>query len=204
MESATSEQQSQLISSFVEIAVGYTEEIAIQFLKATSWQLEDAINLFLISRRNPNQAMYCQEEQIPLPLPSMKDTLYDSSMCHTSVSIRPEEIWNSTPEEPSVSRLSSLYRPPPNLIFNGSFEDAKATSSRDDLWLLVNLQSTTEFASHVLNRDLWSNDDVSQVIEFSFILWQVYDHTNEGQKISTFYNINSAPPVVLLIDPITG
>ncbi|CAL9225292.1 unnamed protein product [Arabidopsis halleri] len=178
MESATSaHQQLQLISSFLDITVGQSAEIALQFLKATNWHLEDAINLFLIARRNPNQ------DQVPLPLPSMMDTLYDSSMCHnTSVSVSPEDIWDSTSEESesdsrldstseeseSYSRLSSLYRPPPSLFFHGSFEDAKATSSREDLWLLV------------------------------------YDHTNEGQKISTFYKIDSAPPVVLLIDPITG
>ncbi|XP_020875215.1 putative plant UBX domain-containing protein 14 [Arabidopsis lyrata subsp. lyrata] len=200
MESATSANQLQLISSFLDITVGQSVEIALQFLKATNWHLEDAINLFLIARRNPNP------EQVPLPLPSMMDTLYDSSMRHnTSVAVSPEDIWDSTSEESeSYSRLSSLYRPPPSLFFHGSFEDAKATSSREDLWLLVNLQSTTEFASHLLNRDLWPNDAVFQAIRSSFILWQVYDHTNEGQKISTFYKIDFAPPVVLLIDPVTG
>ncbi|KAG7547652.1 UBX domain [Arabidopsis suecica] len=200
MESATSANQLQLISSFLDITVGQSAEIALQFLKATNWHLEDAINLFLIARRNPNP------EQVPLPLPSMMDTLYDSSMRrNTSVAVSPEDIWDSTSEESeSDSRLSSLYRPPPSLFFHGSFEDAKASSYREDLWLLVNLQSTTEFASHLLNRDLWPNDAVFQAIRSSFILWQVYDHTNEGQKISTFYNIDFAPPVVLLIDPITG
>ncbi|CAE6197271.1 unnamed protein product [Arabidopsis arenosa] len=120
-------------------------------------------------------------------------------MYHTSsVTVCPNDIWDSG------SRLSSLYRPPLNLLFNGSFEDAKSTSSREDLWLLVNLQSTTEFASHTLNRDLWSNNVVSHAIESRFILWQVYDHTNEGKKISTLYEIDTTPPVVLLIDPITG
>ncbi|KAG7542995.1 UBX domain [Arabidopsis thaliana x Arabidopsis arenosa] len=200
METATSAHQLQLISSFLDITVDQSAEIALQFLKATNWHLEDAINLFLIARRNPNP------EQVPLPLPSMMDTLYDSSMRrNTSVAVSPEDIWDSTSEESeSDSRLSSLYRPPPSLFFHGSFEDAKASSYREDLWLLVNLQSTTEFASHLLNRDLWPNDAVFQAIRSSFILWQVYDHTKEGQKISTFYKIDFAPPVVLLIDPITG
>ncbi|XP_019096418.1 PREDICTED: putative plant UBX domain-containing protein 14 [Camelina sativa] len=119
MENETSE----LIASFIEISGGQTEKTAFQFLEATSWNLEDAVNLFLICRRNP--------------------------------------------QEPSDSRLSSLYRPPLDLLFNGSFEKAKATASIEDLWLLVNLQSTIEFASqsHTLNRDLWSNDAVSQAIK---------------------------------------
>ncbi|ESQ56265.1 hypothetical protein EUTSA_v10027208mg, partial [Eutrema salsugineum] len=226
MATATSDDhQQRLISSFIEIAVGQTIETALQFLKATSWNLEDAINLFLVHGQNQtlsypqnSSEQYWsdnqEEEQIHPPLPSIRDTLYDSSSMHhqTTVQVGPEEIWDLK-QEPSDSgsvvgsegsRLSTLYRPPLKLLFQGSFEDAKATSSRQNLWLLVNLQSTTEFASHILNRDLWSNDVVSQAIEFSFVLSQVYDDTNEGQKISTFYRIESLPPVVLLIDPITG
>ncbi|KAL1200023.1 Plant UBX domain-containing protein 16 [Cardamine amara subsp. amara] len=152
------------ISSFLKIAVGQTEEIAIQFLSVREYQ----------------------QQQQPLTY---------------------EEIWESNPgpsDSGSDSRLSSLYRAPLDLLFDGSFEDAKTTSSKEDQWLLVNLQSMTEFSSHELNRDLWSNDAVSQAIKCSFILFQVYDHTKEGKKISTFYRINSASPVVLLIDPITG
>ncbi|KAG7588284.1 UBX domain [Arabidopsis suecica] len=108
------------------------------------------------------------------------------------------------PSDSNSTRLSSLYRPSLNLLFNGSFEDAKATSSSEDLWLLVHIQSKTELPCNTLNRDLWSNDDVSKALEFRFMLWQVYDHTKEGRKISSFYKIDSAPPVVLLIVPITG
>ncbi|XP_010497037.1 PREDICTED: putative plant UBX domain-containing protein 14, partial [Camelina sativa] len=187
MENETSDRkQRQLISSFINITAGQPEEIAIHFLEATRWKLDDAINLFLISYY---QSPCC----------------HDALMCPTSVAVCPEDVWDdSTPEEPSDSRLSSLYRPPLDLLFNGSFEEAKATSSREDLWLLVNLQSTIEFASHTLNRDVWSNDAVSQAIRSGFVLWQVYDDTEEGHKISTFYKIDSSPPVILLIDPITG
>ncbi|CAN6837956.1 unnamed protein product [Brassica oleracea var. botrytis] len=94
--------------------------------------------------------------------------------------------------------------PPLRFLFEGSFDEAKSTSSQRNLWLLVNLQSTKDYSSHSLDIDLWSNKVVSQAIESSIILWQVYDDTTEGQKISTFYKVDSALPVVLLIDPITG
>ncbi|KAF8119098.1 hypothetical protein N665_0001s0149 [Sinapis alba] len=216
--------QQKLISSFMEIAIGQTKDTAIQFLKATSWNLEEAFNLFLIQRQSQPLSQqhattqywsdYQEEEHIiPPPLPSVRATLYDSSsMYQTQVQVCPEEIWNAETEpsdlKPEASeesrRLSSLYRAPLKLLFQGSFEEAKSTSSRQNLWLLVNLQSTTEFASHMLNRDLWANEVVSQAIESSFILSQVYDDTTEGKKVSSFYRIESAPPVVLLIDPITG
>ncbi|CAN8275246.1 unnamed protein product [Cochlearia groenlandica] len=220
METTTStDHNHKLISSFIEITVDQNIETAKQFLLATSWNLEDAINLFFIPRQNQNSSQHnClldhqvkeeEEEQSRLLLPSIKDTLYDSSSMYATSSVRacPEDIWDSKEGQGSVgsdSKLSSLYRVPVNLLFKGSFQDAKSASSCKNLWLLVNLQSKTEFASHALNRDLWSNDIVSQAIESSFVLWQVYDDTNDGEKISTFYKIESLPPVVLLIDPITG
>jgi hypothetical protein len=38
---------------------------------------------------------------------------------------------------------------------------------------LVNVQSNSEFASHQLNRDTWSDDTVKTIIRGSFIFWQV-------------------------------
>nr|ABE65723.1 UBX domain-containing protein [Arabidopsis thaliana] len=105
--------------------------------------------------------------------------------------------------KPSDStRLPSLSPPPPlNLLFNGSFEDAKLASSSKDLWLLVHIQSETEFPCNTFNRDLWSNEDVSQALEFRFMLWQVYDHTSEGRKITSFYMIQHCAPPMLLLSP---
>ncbi|CAA7028042.1 unnamed protein product [Microthlaspi erraticum] len=175
----------QLISSFLEIAVGHTVETARYFLHTTNWNLEESINLFLLN-----------------------DTLDPSMYHHNDQEPRHEEIledYNDDDGDDSESRLSSLYRPPYNILFDGWFEDAKTFSTQENKWLMVNLQSRTEFASLTLNRDVWSNDAVSQAVESSFVLWQVYDDTVEGQKISTFYKLESAaPPLVLLLDPITG
>ncbi|GJR84976.1 plant UBX domain-containing protein 7-like protein, partial [Tanacetum coccineum] len=55
--------------------------------------------------------------------------------------------------ESSNKNLASLYRPPFALMFNGPFEKAKEAANRQDRWLLVNVQSTKEFNSHMLNRD---------------------------------------------------
>ncbi|KAI9165172.1 hypothetical protein LWI28_009163 [Acer negundo] len=41
---------------------------------------------------------------------------------------------------------------------------AKDATSVQDKWLLVNLQSTKEFISHMLNRDIWANEAVSQTV----------------------------------------
>ncbi|KAG0447840.1 hypothetical protein HPP92_028143 [Vanilla planifolia] len=72
-----------------------------------------------------------------------------------------------------------------------------------DKWLLVNLQSTEEFSSHMLNRDTWCNEAVAQIIRTNFIFWQVYHDTSEGKKVCTYYNLVSMP-AILVIDPVTG
>ena len=37
----------------------------------------------------------------------------------------------------------------------------------------MNVQDSTEFASQVLNRDVWSNHNVKEVIRQHFLFWQV-------------------------------
>ena len=38
---------------------------------------------------------------------------------------------------------------------------------------LVNVQSNSEFASHMLNRDVWRDDTVKNIIKVGFVLYQV-------------------------------
>lgn len=116
-----------------------------------------------------------------------------------------QSAWDSEQNDTSSSRdnLASLYRPPFELMFNGPFDKAKLEASSLDKWLLINLQSTEEFSSHMLNRDTWANEAVAQTIRSNFIFWQVYQDTSEGRKVCTYYNLVSVP-AILLIDPITG
>lgn len=38
---------------------------------------------------------------------------------------------------------------------------------------LVNVQSNSEFASHMLNRDVWREETVKNIIKVGFVLYQV-------------------------------
>ncbi|KAK7262138.1 hypothetical protein RJT34_29699 [Clitoria ternatea] len=245
---SANEQQS-MVTSFLEVAQGQTAETARQFLQATSWKLEEALQLFLIgsetgavlpppenldSTSEPRKETASETaEQVRPPLPVIRETLYDDAMLYGASRIghRSQEpssliafrnfeeemrrpgVWESeqgqgaaaaaSTAETSRDNLASLYRPPFHLIFNGPFDKAKDAASMQDKWLLVNIQSTKEFSSHMLNRDTWANEAVSQTISTNFIFWQVYDDTTEGRKVCTYYRLDSIP-VVLIIDPITG
>ncbi|KAI9076442.1 hypothetical protein K1719_041589 [Acacia pycnantha] len=87
-------------------------------------------------------------------------------------------------------------------MFTGTFDKCKTTASSEDKWLLVNIQSTKEFSSHMLNRDTWANEAVSQTINTNFIFCKsVYDDTTEGRrKVCTYYRLDSVPVVLVGAD----
>ncbi|CAL5029379.1 unnamed protein product [Urochloa decumbens] len=158
-----------------------------------------------------------EDDDVRAPLPVRRETLYGDGPVsvlrpNTTVAFRNFEqearqsaVWDSDQNATSSSRdnLASLYRPPFSLMFNGPFDKAKLEASCLDKWLLINLQSTDEFSSHMLNRDTWGNEAVAQLIRSNFIFWQVYHDSSEGRKVCTYYNLVSMP-AILLLDPITG
>ncbi|RYR27408.1 hypothetical protein Ahy_B01g051441 isoform B [Arachis hypogaea] len=251
--------QQSMVSLFLEVAQGQTTETARQFLQATSWKLEEALQLFLIGNdagslpppshspplenveswtdqpsSEPRKESESSDhnvndpDEVRPPLPVIRETLYEDSMLFRGSRFAPRSqepnsliafrnfeeemrrpgVWETeqgaaSTAETSRDNLASLYRPPFHLMFNGTFDKAKGAASMQDKWLLLNIQSTTEFSSHMLNRDTWANEAVSQTISTNFIFWQVYDDTTEGRKVCTYYKLESIP-VVLIIDPITG
>mmetsp|Transcript_1931 Transcript_1931/g.4562 ORF Transcript_1931/g.4562 Transcript_1931/m.4562 type:complete len:268 (+) Transcript_1931:969-1772(+) len=70
-------------------------------------------------------------------------------------------------------------------------------------WLIVNIQDNSEFASHQLNRDTWSDKSVKALLEAFFVVWQAYCTSDAGQRACNMYKL-SALPAVMVVDPITG
>ena len=89
---------------------------------------------------------------------------------------------------------------------------------------MVNVQNVQEFSCQVLNRDVWSNPAVKEIITEHFVFWQVkgihiffiensldtpvfffkvYHDSSEGQRYMQFYNVIEFPYVAIL-DPRTG
>ncbi|CAN4080979.1 unnamed protein product [Withania somnifera] len=250
--------QQMLVSSFLEIAVGQTADTARQFLQATSWNLDEAIQLFYIGNEGgaapyfnspqlgndallgdpslsgavkdsaDNNLLQSDGDDVRPPLPVKREVLYDNAVVYGSSGMggssseprvvvpfrnfdeemKHPGVWEAEKRSTSTAdaaqdNLASLYRPPFALMYHGPFEKAKDAARAQNKWLLMNMQSTREFSSHMLNRDTWANEAVSQTIRSNFIFWQVYDDTEEGSKVCTYYKLDSMP-VVLVIDPITG
>lgn len=61
-------------------------------------------------------------------------------------------------------------------MYHGNFEEARETAKEKNKWLMINVQNPTEFACQVMNRDLWSDSFVKDIVKESFIFLQVFKY----------------------------
>lgn len=74
---------------------------------------------------------------------------------------------------PPAPRLDDMFAAPNHLIHKaGGFAGARAVAKDSKRWLLVNIQRDVEFSSHALNRDVWRDELVENLIREGFIFWQ--------------------------------
>ncbi|XP_062224439.1 putative plant UBX domain-containing protein 14 [Phragmites australis] len=140
-----------------------------------------------------------------------EDDAYYDSLVEEGNSSNGREMDGEQPRppqpQPEKKTLAELYRPPRELMYHGSFHDAKVHASRKDRFLLVNIQTEGEFASHLHNRDLWPDEVVSKVVKdnFVFLLLKGNYCGDECRKVCSFYKLEDDQLTsVLVLDPITG
>lgn len=81
------------------------------------------------------------------------------------------EVEEARPREPA--NLTDMFSPPTHLMHRaGGFQGARTMAKDSKRWLLVNIQRDSEFASHALNRDVWRDELVENLVREGFIFWQ--------------------------------
>ncbi|ORX58758.1 hypothetical protein DM01DRAFT_1333377 [Hesseltinella vesiculosa] len=152
-----------------------------------------------------------QRQQVPNALPSIFNQ-GDSSMMVASPDLStpsPLASGSGSPtDSPATSsnkakRLADLFRPPFDIMYRGSFEDARSKARSESKWLLVNIQDPTEFACQILNRDLWSESFIKDIIRESFLFLQYGNTTPDGQRFTNLYSVKNYPHIAI-IDATTG
>eukprot|EP00250_Pteridium_aquilinum_P000169 c10193_g1_i1 orf=233-1615(-) len=248
------QEEQEKIAAFMEI-VDKPADKAREFLQATNWHLEEAIQLFYAGdefgssvsqghaptegawddaaepsesglRPIVSSASEQGDDYVRPPLPVKREALYEDIFEYRAQNLaqssnQPSSVDafrnfqdeanfrvhaakdDATSTEGNKDSLAALYRPPFALMFQGSFEQAKVEAAKQARWLLINLQSTKEFSSYTLNRDTWAHETVKDMIRTAFIFWQVYDDTEEGRKVCTYYKVTNMPTIMIL-DPLTG
>ena len=103
-----------------------------------------------------------------------------------------------------LSSLSTMFQPPNHLIHRGGgFLGAKNFAKDARRWLLVNIQTDDDFACHALNRDVWHDELVENLVREGFVFWQTLSTSPEGMTYCQRYKVEGYPHIAI-IDPRTG
>jgi hypothetical protein len=82
-----------------------------------------------------------------------------------------QDLAQQQPAQPP--RLSDMFAAPTHLMHTtGGFQGARASAKDARRWLLVNIQCDSEFSCHSLNRDVWKDELVENLVREGFIFWQ--------------------------------
>lgn len=82
---------------------------------------------------------------------------------------------------------------------------ARSQAQAEGRWLLVNIQSHEQFASHMLNRDTWVHETMESVLRTTFLLWQRGHTSEQGAAYMRMHRLAEDDlPHIGVIDPRTG
>eukprot|EP00747_Dinoflagellata_sp_TGD_P022156 gnl/TRDRNA2_/TRDRNA2_128936_c0_seq1.p1 gnl/TRDRNA2_/TRDRNA2_128936_c0~~gnl/TRDRNA2_/TRDRNA2_128936_c0_seq1.p1 ORF type:complete len:500 (+),score=104.59 gnl/TRDRNA2_/TRDRNA2_128936_c0_seq1:68-1501(+) len=110
---------------------------------------------------------------------------------------------DSTGNGASGQAINQLFAAP---SFNNTrpYYEVREEAQKEGKWILVNIQQAEVFASHQLNRDVWNDDTIKDIVMGSFIFWQRDDKSKEGQQFCSYYNCGHQLPHICIVDPRTG
>lgn len=104
--------------------------------------------------------------------------------------------------------LAELFRPPFDLMFQGSWESARDKGKGDEKWLLIDVQDPSVFDCQVLNRDIWKNDSIKETVRENFVFIQYNKGQPAGEEyINYYFPTHESPdayPHIAIVDPRTG
>lgn len=91
-----------------------------------------------------------------------------------------------------------------------SWDEARTLGKEDKKWIMVNLQDMSDFGCQMLNRDIWKDRAVKEVVNENFIFLQLDKDYPDAEEYITFYFPNRSHenpdnyPHVSIVDPRTG
>lgn len=159
------------------------------------------------------------------------DQIIDRLLANPSVAPRgifnqreTSSIWNQDQVEPHPSlaeatggaseasarsnMLARLFQPPWDLMYKGSWEDARDEGKEHKKWLLVNIQDGSIFDCQTLNRDLWKNEGIVETVNENFVFLQYQKEDPRADPYVQFYfqqaDNTDMYPHVAIVDPRTG
>ena len=177
-----SESDNSLIEQFVELT-NSNEIIAKQYLNSVSNVLDDAVQLFYAADQN-------NSESIPEPNVRSADTTTTEQLIHEYM---PHEMFQEQCILPDIQQQT-----PEELNEDKSFDYILEQARKDKKLILVYVKSSGVFKCLHMNRDIWCNSGLFDIIKDNIICWQVNCEHPEGRKFCMNYNINTYPSICIL------
>lgn len=196
-------------------------EEAHMWLEAASHDFEIAVNMFFTA----GGAVDTHTDRAPPSIPPKlqnTEAIVRAPDLSIKMVMQPEETIvghkkRAAPPAPSVFAVSGIFRPktsvehtladlfkrPTKLMFPGNFQELRLAGKEEDKWLLVNIQSEEEFSCHALNRDVWSDECIIDIIGCAFIFWQQQNSVGEGVVYIDRYKVVEFPHIGI-VEPRTG
>ncbi|KAK3395393.1 hypothetical protein B0T20DRAFT_33453 [Sordaria brevicollis] len=109
-----------------------------------------------------------------------------------------------------ANRLAELFRPPYELLAHVTWDEAREEGKDAKKWIMVNLQDMSDFNCQALNRDIWKDGPIQDLIKHNFIFLQYGKTDRSAEQFISFYFPNQTHenpqnyPHVSIIDPRTG
>eukprot|EP00752_Nemacystus_decipiens_P007316 g6547.t1 len=98
-----------------------------------------------------------------------------------------------------------IFSIPEGLSFPSDFLETRQICKAQKKWLMVNIQDHEEFASHRLNKDVWSNETILTLLRGNFIFWQRNKTLRQARYYIEKYNLEGQVlPHMAILDPRTG
>jgi len=201
--------ESATLTKFISIT-GADTEVARQYLLASNWECATAVDRFYtnppVSGQNLNAI--AGEEEVRSPIAATFDTLVGSPARPlpwmsdiTAEQPRSTRDWGASWQANSggegKSLLADLFKSP-EYRFSGTLQEACRRAEQENKAVIVNIQSVQVFDSHLLNRDVWTDAVVKQIIDHNFVFCQWDAVDSEGSKYIQFYNCFDLPHLAIL------
>ncbi|CAN0124899.1 unnamed protein product, partial [Scytosiphon promiscuus] len=98
-----------------------------------------------------------------------------------------------------------IFTIPEGLSFPSAFLETRQICKEQKKWLMVNIQDHEEFASHRLNKDVWSNETILTLLRGNFVFWQRNKTLRQARYYIEKYNLEGQVlPHTAILDPRTG
>lgn len=136
-------------------------DVAIRFLESTEGNLEDAVDWFFdLENDDGKVSVECASLPANPNLSALTDNHFQCEDGEVGVGSA------SPPSEPD------LYAPPTHLqCTDRGFEVAITLARKKERFLLVSLHCDSVFLCYELNRDVWRDESVENVVLCSFLFW---------------------------------